>query len=308
MNDSRNHPSITHPPGDSPASFENSLPSKDAHPTNTQFASSALAATPPKKIWPLVLGACLITFFVALAGIAGLGIVLHSLTPSITQTYPTQTLQPPQNKGITPNQPTTPQAQTFTLAEIKEGAGKLPQNVSDNRASAGVYEVGPGKDLAPGQYFLDGTAATESAYYVFDQVGSSDTYRLKDSFVYFGNYFADLAAGEVVVYLPHFSDAYLYPAKDVSSMPPAPFSSKPLLSGLYRVGKDIPAGTYRVFPDQQAGAAATQKSQVFVMKDLAFGPASMLLQKPLTARKSQMITVKDGQYLELYAAKAKVVK
>ena len=91
----------------------------------------------------------------------------------------------------------------------------------------------------------------------------------------------------------------LYPASDAAFEPAAPYRS-----GLYRVGEDIPAGTYTVTIEPEAAAEADNECGAFVMRDLAFGSGSITDEKYVVRGGSQTVTVKDGDWLELYAATA----
>ena len=127
----------------------------------------------------------------------------------------------------------------FTLSDIKEAAGDLPCDIDDEgKAAPGVYVVG--RDIDEGLYFLQGNPSTESECYLFDPEGFG-TYNMDAAVTYTGNYFADLEDGQVVVFMPSSTSMLMIPADQADFQPQAPYAS-----GLYRVGQDIPAGTYTI--------------------------------------------------------------
>ena len=104
----------------------------------------------------------------------------------------------------------------------------------------------------------------EGYFTVFASNGSSGGYDVKSVFTYFGNYFADLEEGDLVVFMGAGDDR-MYPADQADFKPEAPYKS-----GLYHVGTDIPAGTYAITVQDEAAAVADQDSAAYVMNSLDF--------------------------------------
>ncbi len=194
--------------------------------------------------------------------------------------------------------PDTSTSSTYTLNEIKDAFDAAKGTVIDGRGTPGVYEVGAGKDLEPGMYYLEGSQTEECNYYTFTSTGADD-YSLNDGVVYFGNYFMELKAGDAVVFLANDSFRF-YPVAKASFSSQAPYQS-----GLYRVGTDLPAGTYTITTQDNAAAVAENECAAFVMKDLEFNNDSVTQRKYVVRGGTQTVTVKDGDYLELYAVTAK---
>lgn len=72
--------------------------------------------------------------------------------------------------------------------------------------------------------------------------------------------------------------------------------SEPYTSGTYRVGTDIPAGTYQL----QLGEA-DDYSACYVMKDLEFSDSSYLLETYyIEGDQPDEVTLQEGTYIELY--------
>lgn len=180
-------------------------------------------------------------------------------------------------------------------AFVEEEYGSLPSRLEDGAGTPGIFEVGVGKDLEPGLYYLEGSQTEESNFLVFEQEGA-DAYELDDSVVYFGNYFTQLEPGDLIVFAGP-KGSHLYPAAKASVEAASPYQS-----GVYRVGIDVPAGTYAVTVQAEASAATEYESAAYVMKDLEFEDDSIVETKYVIAGGSQTITVTDGQYVELFAA------
>lgn len=175
--------------------------------------------------------------------------------------------------------------------------------------NAGMYYVDADvrtPSLPKGMYMLHGASNEVNRYTVFD-VNNDGTFTYEYSVVYFGTYFADLEDEQLVVFEP---------AADVTMEPAAKaplntgFPENPLSSGCYRVGIDIPAGTYTVTIQRdalEAAVAAETQPGAFIMDNLDFEDDSVVSSyylNPSVSNDSCKVTVRDGQYLELYAAQA----
>ena len=185
-----------------------------------------------------------------------------------------------------------------TYEAIKEAAGDLPSEIADGKCSSGVYRVGAGQDIEAGRYFFEGSMDEEGYFTVFASNGSSGGYDVKSVFTYFGNYFADLEEGDLVVFMGAGDDR-MYPADQADFKPEAPYKS-----GLYHVGTDIPAGTYAITVQDEAAAVADQDSAAYVMNSLDFDGDTIIDTKYVLKGGTQTVTVKDGEWLELFAAVA----
>ena len=200
-----------------------------------------------------------------------------------------------------PNSEST--AGTYTADEIAKAA--FPDGVpteapgAGSVCKAGVYEVGPSGQIPAGLYFMQGSENAESNFYVFEAVdGATGRYKADDSVVYFGNYFAQLDEGDLVVFKPA-GDETMYPAPSESFGPTAPYND-----GCYRVGIDIPAGSYTITTYEPSAAVTTNECGAFVMKDLDFDEDSIANSVYVIPGGKQVVTVTDGQYLELFATTA----
>lgn len=197
----------------------------------------------------------------------------------------------------------------WSAEELAEQFGTFPGDGAigpGNTAKPGMYHVDDHADspsLPEGIYLLKGASDEVNRYTVFD-VNANGTFSYRYSVVYFGDYFADLYGGQLVIYQPAAADMTMAPAS------PAPLKvGDPLTSGCYRVGIDIPEGTYIIGIQEDALYAALDEDTepgAFVMDDLLFEDGSVVDSQYLLHYSQAVVTVtvKDGQYLELYAASA----
>ena len=258
-------------------------------------ANPYAAAPEPAKKWPWVLLGCALAFLMGLGGCVGFATVgmvadsLHSRADGV-HSYDFDDLP----YGYDPDDlPDSDYYGGFTLSDIKEAAGDLPCDIDDEgKATAGVYVVG--RDIDEGLYFLQGNPSTEAEFYLFSPEGSG-TYSMSAAVTYTGNYFADLENGQVIAFMPSAKSMLMIPADQADFQPQAPYAS-----GLYRVGQDIPAGTYTITVSPDAPHNASQDYAAYVMKDLDFDDDSIIDSKPLLRGSTQTVTVEDGEWLELF--------
>ncbi len=288
-------------PTATPATPQTAAPQPVPQQTPYYGGAAAQAPAPQKKIWPWIALACVLAFLLGLGGCVGctavttlVGAATHNREDTLHQFE----YDDPYSYGIDPdNLPDSDLYGGFTMDDIRGAAGDVQGDVQDgNVASEGVYVVG--RDLSAGRYFMQGDPSVESSYYLFTPEGSG-TFSLKSAISYTGNYFGDLEDGDIVVFLPKVPDARMLPATDADFAPQAPYTG-----GLYRVGEDIPAGTYRLTVSDDAPKTVTQDYAAYVMADLDFNDDSILETHYLLHGISQEVTVEDGQWLELFGATA----
>lgn len=258
-------------------------------------ANPYAAESKPAKKWPWILLGCALAFLMGLGGCVGFATVgmvadsLHSRADGV-HSYDFDDLP----YGYDPDDlPDSDYYGGFTLSDIKKAAGDLPCDIDDEgKATAGVYVVG--RDIDEGLYFLQGNPSTEAEFYLFSPEGSG-TYSMSAAVTYTGNYFADLENGQVIAFMPSANSMLMIPADQADFQPQAPYAS-----GLYRVGQDIPVGTYTITVSPDAPHNASQDYAAYVMKDLDFDDDSITDSKPLLRGSTQTVTVEDGEWLELF--------
>lgn len=281
------------------ANDNESAPIPTSAPQNNQPLSQAPA--PKNKMWPWILLACFLAFMLGLGGCVGctavttlVGAATHNREDNLHQFE----YDDPYGYSVDPDElPDSDAYGGFTMDDIQNAAGNVQSEVEDgDNASEGVYVVG--RDISSGLYFMQGDVSVESGFYLFTPEGSG-TFSLKTAVNYTGNYFSNLEDGDIIVFLPKVKDARMMPAEDADFAPQAPYAG-----GLYRVGEDIPAGTYRVSVSDTAPKNATQDYAAYVMSDVDFNDDSILESHYLLRGISQEVTMEDGQWLELFGATA----
>ena len=70
------------------------------------------------------------------------------------------------------------------------------------------------------------------------------------------------------------------------------------------MGTDIPAGAYAITVQDEAADVADQDSAAYVMNSLNFDGDTIIDTKYVLKGGTQTVTVKDGEWLELFAAVA----
>jgi|GEM_PF-3913251 len=229
-----------------------------------------VAQSQPRPVWPWVLGACVLVFILFIAAMFS-----HS-TPSMW--------------GYSEELRNSLKSEYDFFNDFgDEDKGKY---------STGVYEVGVGKDIKPGLYFLEGSQTLEGSFKLFKKEKDGEYY-LGASIVYFGNYLADLKEGELIdFWAPEDSQFFLAPEVEFDAL------DIPYKSGCYRVGIDIPAGTYRV--TAQPGALDIEnlsgEPAAIIMDDLDWNEDSIVGEYYVMVGESHTITLEEGQILELYQA------
>lgn len=250
---------------------------------------------PKKKIWPWVLGGCLLVVVLGIAGCVGcISCIVVSVGAASSSDIAMDTYDY-LNDYSDDGEDSSDSSGGYTLEEIREATGITNSDSQDGIYPEGVYVAGV--DIEPGLYYLGGNINVESSFYLFSE--DDGYYNLQTSFAYFGNYFVDLEEGDLLVYFPNNAEQYMQLASNVTFTSEAPYSS-----GVYRVCSDIPAGTYTVTVDDDALNQASQDSAAFVMADLEFNDDTFVDAQYVIAGGSQSVTVTDGDYLELYAATA----
>lgn len=182
---------------------------------------------------------------------------------------------------------------TYSYSDIMASKDSYDNTIEGGMISNGIYEVGV--DIEPGRYFMEGDPTVESQYIVYEAADSSSKeYDLTESVVYFGNYYADLEKGDIIVFSP-VSDQRMMAVADAEFSPAAPYGS-----GLYLVGTDIPAGTYTVKYEDASAVNASMEAAAFLMKDLEWDDDSITDRYYAAKGGSHTITVADGQWVEAY--------
>lgn len=189
--------------------------------------------------------------------------------------------------GELTSEQTTDQAATQDTAQATTQTttqGTVPEQTTTEAAAfnAGMYKIGT--DLPAGEYIL----ITNSILPAYLQVSSDSTGSLEsiisnDNFS--GNRYVTVTDGQYL----EFTGSKGYPQDKAPSLVPA---DKTYSEGMYKVGKDIDAGEYKVIPDEAAIPAYVE-----VSKDSSGILGSIVSNDNFQAEK--YVTIAQGQYIKL---------
>lgn len=169
---------------------------------------------------------------------------------------------------------TNNQEAVATTADTEKPAEKE----SSKYIKAGMYKVG--KDLPAGEYLIIGDGSMSYYQVSKDSTGSLDSILTNDNFS--NTRYVTVSDGQYI----EFRNAKMILASEAE--PQTNFSN-----GMYKVGKDIPAGEYKV--------AADGMGYFEVAKDSKGNIDSIVTNSNFEGEK--YVTVKDGQYLKLQNCK-----
>lgn len=175
------------------------------------------------------------------------------------------------------------------LATIKSTAFPNATTAPDaqGRYAAGIYRVGT--DIPAGTYWFSGSSTDLSYFYVLVNTFDDNTYDTIYANSYYGHNLMELLDGDVLVL---DNSGTMEPIEAMTDAFTPPYHS-----GVYRVGTDIPAGTYYL----GVGDGADDISACFVMSDLYFDDSSYLYSSTfLPGDDPGTVTLEDGTYVELY--------
>ncbi len=194
----------------------------------------------------------------------------------------------------------------YTLDELAERHGTDLGRASGSAFREGVYAVGGEGGIAPGVYRLQGSQDEVGQVFLYDPVdgskGGEQRYELHAPLIYLGDYLVEVQEGQAMAFIPPLGSHTMALAPDEPQAAKAPY-----LSGCYRVGLDIPAGTYAITVEEQSADAVEDSLNPFgayVMDDLRFDDDSVADAVELIPGGKKAITVKEGQFLELYGTQA----
>ena len=197
---------------------------------------------------------------------------------------------------------------TFPYEELMEDHKCQPGTAAEGGFTPGAYVIGGEDAPSAGTYELTGSQVKPGELYVYaPSEEEPGKYESKYALSYFGFTLVELNAGDAVFFTPPEQTNL------ITTMPATPIdATAPYESGLYRVGVDIPAGAYTVTQEEQSAAAIAEKAftspQAIVYDSLDFAlnenVSEEFLPELAEGPVSVVVTVEDGQYLELYGCTA----
>ena len=183
------------------------------------------------------------------------------------------------NASLTADELNTIQADYFA------NTSKQPDEEGDY--PAGVYYIG--SDIPAGGYWFDGDDDELSNFYILQPSDNNDgTYDVTHINSYYGHNLTEVQDGEVLI---------VDNGEEMTPLDqPRETFTPPYESGTYRVGTDIPAGTYQLHLGE-----VNDYSACYVMKDLNFTEESYLFEAYyIDGDQPDEITLEEGTYVELY--------
>lgn len=199
----------------------------------------------------------------------------------------------------------------FTFDELLDKYGLQRGSYTEGKFTRGGYVVAQDAPLKPGLYYLQGSQQTLCTFdlynpYTDTEKAATGSYFIgRNALQYIGSYFVTLEEGEVILFEPK-DESFCMWAAPVEALG----VSAPYQSGCYRVGIDIPAGTYTVRVDETA--LDTMRKSVegepgaYVMSNVSFpkDSSNIIGKYPIGDSESISIQVNAGEFLELYTAVA----
>lgn len=195
----------------------------------------------------------------------------------------------------------------FTFDDLLEDERMAEGHAVEGGFSAGAYRVGAHEALAPGIYRAAGSQEDTGSLVVYEPAEEEGLYQLKYPLSYLGFALAELEEGDAIFFDPPNEADLLSPAPEGAEALEAPYAS-----GLYRVGIDIPAGTYTITQEEASAAVLARTAyvspEVLVYANLTFTDDYELAREALQpledGPQTVEVTVEDGQFLELYGCTA----
>lgn len=196
---------------------------------------------------------------------------------------------------------------TYSLEQLESYFGmQLTDEHSGNGFEEGMYIVGETRGFGSGLYYFEGKQDRLCEFSIFEQTSYATdypAYQIRASIEYIGNYYADLKDGDLVIFLPGDDSLEMHKASSRSDN-----LKSNIDSGCYRVGIDIPAGTYKLDLEIESIGAVEMASgdpAAYVMEDVDFVTNSIVEEVDVKDRmSSKTVTVEEGQYLELFGVRA----
>ncbi len=167
-----------------------------------------------------------------------------------------------------------------------EGSSIAPN--SEGIYPQGVFHVGT--DLPAGTYWFSGSNSALSYFFILQPTSDdASTYNTVHVNSYYGHNLMELKDGEVLILV---NNGTMTPIAKMTQQFTSPYGS-----GVYRVGTDIPAGSYRVI----VGDGADDYSAYYVMSDLNYSDDSYLESDYFVSGDTGTeIILEEGTYVELY--------
>lgn len=148
----------------------------------------------------------------------------------------------------------------------------------------GMYKVG--KDIPAGEYWIIATEKDYSGYFCVSSDSSGDSIIFNENFDTW--VYATVKDGEYI----EITRAEMCPADKAPDMH---FNSSAVLEGVYKVGKDIPAGEYKLV------VAETGNDGYYAVLSSSYDYSDNIVSNNNFSNNAY-VTVQNGQYLQISSA------
>lgn len=170
------------------------------------------------------------------------------------------------------------------LNETSQNQSETVKALPISYYSDGMYKVG--KDIPAGEYWLMAYEDDYSGYYCVSSDSSGDSIIDNDSF-------------DTWTYVTVKDGEYLELARAnaclVEDAPDPVFKSELVVEGTYKIGRDLPAGEYKLT------ATDLQYDAYYAVLDSSYNASDSIVAND-SFKNTAYITVKDGQYLQIVRA------
>lgn len=180
-----------------------------------------------------------------------------------------------------PDDISTPGTEEDNIAGDNEKTDLPQKNVDDYMLKAGMYKVG--QDIEAGEYLIIAEENTFAYFQVSrDSSGKLESIITNDNFK--GNRYITVSTGQYL----DIRDAVMYP---IAQAPTLSAEDKKYPEGMYKVGRDIAAGEYKLIPEEGESAyfEVTSDSKGLI--------ESIVTNDNFTDEK--YITISEGQYIKI---------
>jgi len=162
------------------------------------------------------------------------------------------------------------------------------QTKAGSSIKAGTYQAG--KDIQAGDYIVfASTSGYSSCQLMKDSSGQISSRITSETFK--GNRYITVADGQYV----EFTNATMLPVDQAPVLQP---TNGKYPEGMYKVGRDIAAGTYQVESEQTAGGSYAAGGAYWeIDADLSGARESIVSSETFIGKRS--VTLEDGQYIKL---------
>ena len=173
-------------------------------------------------------------------------------------------------------------ANTDSLSTTSNDISKV--DLPNDHYGEGMYKVG--KDIPAGEYWIIATEKDYSGYFCVSSDSSGDSIIFNENFDTW--VYVTVKNGEYI----EITRAEMCPSEKAPDMH---FNSSAVLEGIYKIGKDLPAGEYKLV------AAEVGNDGYYAVLSSSYNYSDNIVANDNFSNNAY-ITVQDGQYLQISRA------